>query len=516
MTLRQRCQQLFAVCQVAGHQSIRALAQATLLSKSSVHRLLHRIDRRNQYPESSLWETPAGQQWLRLLVIAAVFVFSLQSGVGCERLSQFFHLLRLQHHIGVSPSALRALRTKIEHQIITYQQLQLSQLTAHQRSVELCAAVDETFFDQVLLVMLDLPSGYILLEEFHSDRQYTTWQVAAQSALAQLGFHVKYLVSDRAKALIKLALTELGCPNIADLFHALRSLSKGIGFELAQKLSQWEKLLDLAHQKSAPAPILERIIAQTELFKTAQTTYLSLLHDLTQSLHPFSLFDLQPVTTLQVNALLHQHLHSLSVLQQTYQLKDSRQSLAKFSALIPDLASVVDVWWSWVDACLVSISPDSSTTNWVKQQLLPAFYWSSQVNRTKTPALRAAYQLAASQAHEAFLAHPFTVSLTADALQQWSDWAVWMVSKFQRSTSAVEGRNGYLSQLYCNHRGLSSRRLQVMTVLHNFYLQRGNGSTAAQRLFGRSFPDLFDWTVAHLGELPHPRRPRPRANPIPN
>jgi hypothetical protein len=31
--------------------------------------------------------------------------------------------------------------------------------------VEVCAAADETFFDQVILVMLDLPSGYIFVED---------------------------------------------------------------------------------------------------------------------------------------------------------------------------------------------------------------------------------------------------------------------------------------------------------------------------------------------------------------
>jgi len=36
-------------------------------------------------------------------------------------------------------------------------------------------------------------------------------------------------------------------------------------------------------------------------------------------------------------------------------------------------------------------------------------------------------------------------------------------------------------------RGLSQRRLQVLTVIHNFDLKRSDGSTAAQRLFGRQF-----------------------------
>jgi hypothetical protein len=141
-----------------------------VVSKSSVHRLYQRIQRRHQYPESPLWETEAGQQWLRLLVFAALFVFTLEGGIGCERLSKFFHLLRLQRHIAVSPTALRTLRAQMETQILEYQQQQQAQLM--NQTVEICAAADEKFFDQVVLVLLDLPYFETNLQITRCDRQY--------------------------------------------------------------------------------------------------------------------------------------------------------------------------------------------------------------------------------------------------------------------------------------------------------------------------------------------------------
>ena len=83
-----------------------------------------------------------------------------------------------------------------------------------------------------------------------------------------------------------------------------------------------------------------------------------------------------------------------------------------------------------------------------------------------------------------------------------------MVSKFQRCSSAVEGRNGYLAQVHHNRRGLSTKRLKVSTVIHNFALKRSDGTTAAERLFGRKFPDLFEYLENNLGELPQPRKSR--------
>ena len=77
----------------------------------------------------------------------------------------------------------------------------------------------------------------------------------------------------------------------------------------------------------------------------------------------------------------------------------------------------------------------------------------------------------------------------------------------------MEGRNGYLSQAYASRRGLSTNRLKVSTVIHNFSLKRTDGTTAAERLFGRKFPDLFEYLVEHIGELPQPRKSRKSSQP---
>jgi len=69
-----------------------------------------------------------------------------------------------------------------------------------------------------------------------------------------------------------------------------------------------------------------------------------------------------------------------------------------------------------------------------------------------------------------------------------------MAGKFHRASSAVEGRNGYLSHRHHAARGFWDHHLQVLTVIHNFDLQRSDGTTAAQRLFGRPFPNLFKLT----------------------
>ncbi|MBA3924127.1 MAG: hypothetical protein H0X31_21480 [Nostocaceae cyanobacterium] len=94
----------------------------------------------------------------------------------------------------------------------------------------------------------------------------------------------------------------------------------------------------------------------------------------------------------------------------------------------------------------------------------------------------------------------------SDQLQHWFVWAQWLCSKYQRTSSAIEGRNGCLSLLHHTGRGFSPQTLQVLTVIHNFDTRRADGTTPAQRLFGQTFPYLFEWVVDDFGDLPLPRK----------
>ncbi len=145
------------------------------------------------------------------------------------------------------------------------------------------------------------------------------------------------------------------------------------------------------------------------------------------------------------------------------------------------------------------------TSNWLLTRLLPVVYWQQQLNKTKSPALKLAYQSAYTHAHRLYSQDSLTPTISPERLQHWWTWAEWMVNKFQRTSSPVEGRNGYLSRIHHCGRGLSAHRLQVLTVIHNFALHRADGTTAAQRLFGRPFPDLFEFIVEHMSDLPLPR-----------
>ncbi len=166
MRLRQRCQLVYQATQKLGIKSVRALARATHLSKSSVHRISQRIEHRQQHPESYFWETPEGYEWLKLLVFATVYIFGIKQGIGSEVLSEFFHLLRLNRQIGVSPTALRRLEAQMRSEILTYQKQQHQLFKQSPPPGEIIAGADETFFPGmagIVLVLMDLVSARIFM-----------------------------------------------------------------------------------------------------------------------------------------------------------------------------------------------------------------------------------------------------------------------------------------------------------------------------------------------------------------
>jgi AcrR family transcriptional regulator len=219
MPLWAKSVQIFNAIRENGKQSIRRLAERTGLSKSSVHRHFQAIDRRDRYPESGLWETEEGRIWLLRLVVATLFIFGLKRGVGADTLSEFFDRLHLDAQVGCSPSALRSLMQRLERTIVETAAAWEQDGVDHGEIRPIIGAVDETFLQRMMLVFMDLASGYLVMEEVAVDRTYDTWHALVQARLKTLGVTVSYLVSDRAKALVKLAQTGLDCLSIPDMFH---------------------------------------------------------------------------------------------------------------------------------------------------------------------------------------------------------------------------------------------------------------------------------------------------------
>ena len=80
-------------------------------------------------------------------------------------------------------------------------------------------------------------------------------------------------------------------------------------------------------------------------------------------------------------------------------------------------------------------------------------------------------------------------------------------SLFQRSSSCVEGRNGQLSLRHHSFHRLSDRKLSALTSVHNFFIKRKDGTTAAERFFDTKPRAMFEFL---LEKIDLPGRPAQR------
>ena len=82
----------------------------------------------------------------------------------------------------------------------------------------------------------------------------------------------------------------------------------------------------------------------------------------------------------------------------------------------------------------------------------------------------------------------------------------------QRSSANVEGRNGYLSLRNHQLRGLDRpRKRECLTAIHNFFLTRADGTTAAERFFSQKPRSMFAAILQSVDLPPAPLSPPRRA-----
>ncbi len=503
-----------------GQESIRRIAERTGLSKSSTHRLGQAMKRRNSHPESWLWETEEGHRWLVRLVVATLYIFGLKRGVGLDTMSEFFTRLCLERQMGCSPSALRGVMQILEAAILETAGTWEQDGIAGGKVREIIGAVDETFLERMLLIFADLPTGYLLLEEVADDRTYATWKARVDERLAALGASVLYLVSDRAKALIQLAEHGLGCLSMPDFFHLMHDIGKSYALAMARQLRQAHKTMKTAEdalarqlalaQADQDGPEAQAVVAASradvQRWEEVRSAYRHHLETLSLSLHPFGIVDSTPQTSAQVESRLHAAVQAIETLAQRHQLPARHDVMKKVRKQLPALAAMVDFWWDGVRRDLDQAAISPMWRRWAQEALLPLVYWEHQVAHTRCSRRKARVRQALEAVQVAFDHDVLTQHLPPEVFQEWHAWATHRVSAFQRASSAVEGRNGYLAQLHHNQRGLPKHRYKVWTVLHNFDCRAADATTPASRFFRRTFPDLFETVLVNIAVLPRPRQ----------
>jgi hypothetical protein len=486
-------------------------------------------------------ETAEGVRWLHQMVLAAHFAITLQGGAGVRMVCQFLELSGLSAFVGTSYGTHQGLNAALEEAVVAVageQRAALAQGMAH-RSVTVCE--DETFHPEICLVALEPVSGFILLEQYAADRTAATWTAALHAAVAGLNVAVIQGASDEATALRRHVEVDLQAHHSPDLFHGQHEVSKGTSLHLARHVKQaaatvaaaqtrWEeeRAAQQAYEAQSPRPwgrppafaariqaaLVEVVQAQTEHTQAQahQAEARALVRELGTLYHPYDLEHGQAQPVERVAQRLDAVWTRLGRLAAAAELPTrAREHLAKAQRLTTQLLATVTFFFATLHLQVEALALPPSLEYALIEQLIPALYLERVAARSTHAEPRHRLRALSAQLLEPLRqpTHPLHALPGAERARL-ERVAGECADRFQRSSSAVEGRNGQLALHHHGRHRLSERKLAALTAAHNYHIRRADGTTAAERFFGRAHDSLFAQVLQRMPLPPRPARRRPR------
>ena len=488
----------------------------------------------SSWPERTVqfFESPEGTEFLHRMMTAAHLVFVEATDCGLRNLSWFLQLSHLGEFVAASYGAQQAVAEELESLLIRYGQEEHSQLAAHMPVREITLCEDETFHPQICLVAIEPVSNFIVVEQYQPQRDAATWEQCTNAKLATLPVTVYQVTSDAAKALIAHAETYLGAHHSPDLFHVqydtVKATSGALASQTQAAVREWEKrqertadlrtkgdscrekgcsdrLVGALQQRAQQAETAAR--EQVEACQARQERAQAARQGLGRDYHPVDLQTGQPLTAEEVGQRLAGHFDTLDQVAAEAELSThARDKLAKARRVLDSMQATIAFFWTMVASRLAAWGYHPTVQRWMQQNLIPAYYLCRVAEKARTAEEKQRLRiLAAEVLARARSPDGLWGTLPGDLQDDLESKARQCADFFQRSSSCVEGRNGQLSLRHHALHQLTARKLQALTVLHNYAVQREDGSTAASRFYGGTPRDLFGWLLAHLSL---PARPR--------
>ena len=209
---------------------------------------------------------------------------------------------------------------------------------------------------------------------------------------------------------------------------------------------------------------------------------------------------------------IQQHIDTIRTIAQHEGLSEScTERIAKAERVVPKMQATIEFVSGYVRQQVrqLALAPPASYA--MHAHLIPSYYL-ERVAATKLVREGAPLRELAERIRTPLFA-PGGVFGELNPLEQGrlKQKAVKLAEVFQRSSSNVEGRNGYLSLRNHQLRGLDHpRKRACLTAIHNFFLTRADGTTAAERFFGQKPRSMFATILAFVEVPPAPLSPPQR------
>jgi hypothetical protein len=529
----------YAAARAAGATE-RAAAGATGVPRSSQRYWRERAARiEASDAERAFFESPVGVAVLGRLMLALHLVILFNVGGGLRQVILVLELSQLTRFVAASVGAHHAIAKTMERELGAFADAERARLGKLMAPKEIAVCQDETFHPEICLVAIEPVSNFLLAETYVEQRDAKTWDATMAEALKELPVTVRQQTSDEGKALLSHA-REQGAHHDTDLFHVQYETSRAVSLGLSRRVdaateavsaadaqigrvkeqrAAWETC---AHGPGRP-PNFETRATKAEAGLIAanlgldeevkrQAAARTARRGLAADYHPVDVATGEPRTAEQVATKLQEHFDALRQIATSADLPErSLAGLAKAERQLPTLKAGVAYFHEQVDRRVADLPP--ALADVVKNQLLPAAYLERAANRAQRADDKDALRKTAHERRRAGLAALLAADVADPQREALFTVAAQCADLFQRTSSCVEGRNGQLALRHHHLHEISPARLKALTTIHNYFLRRPDGTTAAERFFGLRPRDLFEHLLTTMRAPPRPAARRPRAAP---
>jgi hypothetical protein len=483
-----------------------------------------------------------GLAFLHRLVLALHLVCVEVGACGIRLVCLLLSLTGLDRFVAASYGAQQQVNYQVEQAIGNYQQTETPRLAKDMPRKVITMTQDETFTGGLCLVASDPVSNFIILEQLAQARDQDSWNELMAPALAQLHCEVIQSTSDEAPGILAYVAHQLGAHHSPDLFHVQHELSTAVCAPLATKERAAHKaLIEAKEQLDQAQACLESTDSQLEKrgpgrppkapmsLEQAQQTreaagreherLAQQRQQVKQSIEAigqaYHFVDLERGVRRNgqlIAADIRTQIETIRrVAQQEHLSQSSLGRIDKAERVVPKMQATIEFVSGYVGQQIKQLDFTQPVSFAMHAKLIPSYYL-DRVAQTRTLSESEPLRALARRLRAPLFESGGALSeLSPETQRELHQQAKELAEVFQRSSSNVEGRNGYLSLRNHQLRGLDlPRKRACLTTIHNFFLTRPDGTTAAERFFGQKPQSLFTAILDSVDLPPAPRSPQRR------
>jgi uncharacterized protein DUF6399 len=484
---------------------------------------------------AEFFQSGPGLAFLHRIVIGFHLVCVEVGACGIRLACLFLCLTGLDRFVAASYGAQQQINVHIEQAIVDYAHTETPHLAKAMPHKDLTVTQDETFTGGLCLITMDPESNFIILEQPAQARDQTAWHACMAPALAQLNCRVMQSTSDEAPGLLAYVAHYLEAHHSPDLFHVQHELVKAVSGPMATKergayqavtdaTEQLERLHSDPQSAAEEPPQHPRSLEQAEqALDMARREHQRLCEQRAQVQasirgvgHDYHFVDLERGVRRNGQLIasdIQAHIEQIRTIAQQEGLSPScLERIDKAERVVPKMQATIEFVSRYVQQQVDQLDITPPVSFAMHARLIPAYYL-DRVAQTRSvsdgaPLRELAERLRAPLFELGGVLH----ALSSEAQHQLHDEAKRLATVFQRSSSNVEGRNGYLSLRSHQLRGLDlPRKRECFTTIHNFFLTRPDGTTAAERFFGQKPRSMFAAILDAVELAPAPLSPPRKA-----